>query len=153
MLVPPPTSTPRTFVAGSDAKPMSGGCGQTAILQGGVPQSLVEATGNNPPGGPYAIAHPAMAAGFIFGYPLHMPGSGITYSNKILWVVATPRTGDLVVDGHPMGASAPTVHYAQAPNSFPGEIYPSGIDVPIAGCWQFTLRWAGQTADIELEYR
>jgi hypothetical protein len=82
-----------------------------------------------------------------------MPSSGITYSNKILWVVGTTRTGDLVIDGHPLGALTPTVHVTLTPNSFPGEIYPSGIDVPAPGCWQFTLRWADQVAEIELEYR
>lgn len=132
---------------------MAGGCGQTTIVQGGVSQALIDATGNNAPGGPYAIAHPATAAAFIFGHPLHMPTSGIAYNNKILWVVGTARTGDLLIEGHPLGAGAPTVRYTQTANSFPGEIYPSGIDVPVAGCWQFTLRWSDQVAEIELEYR
>jgi len=151
-IVVPNPATPRVFVPTSAAQVIPGGCGQTVVLKGGIPQSLVDATGNNSPGGPYAIAHPATAAGFLFGYPLHTPEGG-AYSNRILWVVGTVRTGDLVIDGRPLGKSAPTVHYSLPAGSSPGEIYPSGIDVPEAGCWQFTLRWAGQVADIELEYR
>ena len=82
-----------------------------------------------------------------------MPSAGIGYSNKILWVVGVQRTGDLAIDGVPLGKTGPVVHYSFPANSSPGEIYPSGVDVPEAGCWAFTLRFAGQTAQIELAYR
>ena len=82
-----------------------------------------------------------------------MPSAGIGYSNKILWVVGVQRTGDLEIDGVPLGKTGPVVHYSFPANSSPGEIYPSGVDVPEAGCWAFTLRFAGQTAQIELAYR
>jgi hypothetical protein len=150
IVAPYPNSTPRVFATGASAKPMAGGCGQTAVVDGDLTQSLIDATGNNAPKTPYAIAHPPTAAAFLFGYPLT---SGPSAQNKILWVVGTMRTGDLVVDGHPLGAPAPTVRATLKPNSNPGEIYPSGIDVPTPGCWQFTLRWADQIAEIELEYR
>lgn len=124
------------------------------MLTGGVPDTLMKSTGDNAPSGvPYAVARPATAAGFIFGYPLHVPSAGIGYSNKILWVVGVQRTGDLVIDGVPLGKSAPAVHYSFPANSSPGEIYPSGVDVPEPGCWTFTLRFAGQTAQIDLAYR
>lgn len=151
MVTPVPTARV-LFVPEADAKPVAGGCGQTTVLEGGVPKPLVSSTGNNVPPTPYAVAHPATAAAFLFGYPLHVVSPG-TSSNKILWVVGTQRTSDLVIDGHPLSASAPTVHYTQPANSGPGEIYPSGVEVPIPGCWQFTLRWSGQVAEIELEYR
>jgi hypothetical protein len=149
---PAPSLIPRTFAPTADAKIVPGGCGQTSVFEGGVPQALVEATGSNAPNVPYALAHPGIAAGFLFGYPLRVVPPG-TNSNKILWVVGTTRTGDLTIDGHPLGASTPTVRYTQPPNSGPGEIYPSGVEVPVAGCWQFTLRWSGQVAEIELDYR
>jgi hypothetical protein len=150
IVVPYPKATPRVFVPMADAGTLSAGCGKTSVLKGGMPQSLIDATGNNAPGTPYAIAHPQTAAAFLFGYPLT---SGPSAQNKILWVVGTMRIGNLVIDGHPLGAQAPTVHASLTPNSNPGEIYPSGIDVPTPGCWQFTLRWADQVAEIELEYR
>jgi hypothetical protein len=148
------TAAPALFAPTAAAKPMDGGCGGTTVLTGGVPPTLIKSTGDNAPSGvPYAVAHPATAAGFIFGYPLHTPSAGIGYSNKILWVIGVPRTGDLVIDGVPLGKTAPAVHYSFPANSSPGEIYPSGVDVPEPGCWVFTLRFAGQTAQIELAYR
>jgi len=45
------------------------------------------------------------------------------------------------------------VHHSFPANSGPGEIYPSVVDVPEAGCWAFTLRFAGLTAEVELAYR
>ncbi len=145
---------PVLFAPTAAAKPTEGGCGSTTVLIGGIPDALIRSTGDNAPGGvPYAVAHPATAAGFIFGYPLHMPSVGIGYSNKILWVVGIPWTGELVIDGVPIGKTAPAVHYSFPANSSPGETYPSGVDVPEPGCWAFTLRFAGQTAQIELAYR
>ena len=146
--------TATLFAPTAAAKPAEGGCGRTTVFIGGIPDTLTRSTGNNVPSGlPYAVAHPATAAGFIFGYPLHTPSAGIGYANKILWVVGAPRTGDLAIDGVPLGKSGPAVHYSFPANSGPGEIYPSGIDVPEPGCWAFTLRFAGRTAEIELAYR
>jgi hypothetical protein len=161
-LVPSPTPTEITqpattiasvvFVPTADARPFEGGCGSTTVMSGGISDALQKSAGNNAPSGvPYAIAHPATVAGFLFGAPLHAPGTGS--SNKILWVVGTPRTGDLVVEAVPFGRTAPTVRYSFPPNSSPGEIYPSGVDVPEPGCWSLTLRWAGQAAALELLYR
>jgi hypothetical protein len=142
------------FAPAADAVAVEGGCGQTTVVKGSGSANLETWTGNNAPTDvPYAVAHPATAAGFIFGYPLHTASSGIAYGNKILWVVGTARTGDLVVEGVPLGKTAPVVRYSFPANSGPGEIYPSGVDVPEPGCWSFTLRWAGQVAQIELLYR
>ncbi len=91
-------------------------------------------------------------AGFLFGYPL-MAGNPQPYSDKILWVVATPRDGQpLRLTGHPAGATAPVVSSAWPADSTPGEIYPSEIVVPAPGCWQFTLSWNGHTDIVDLWY-
>ena len=83
--------------------------------------------------------------------PLHAPP--LAKANKILWVVRTPRQGSqLVVDGHPLGGTEPQVHLTQPANSGPGEIYPSIVDVPSAGCWQFDLQWAHSHVQVELNY-
>ena len=48
------------------------------------------------------LAGRGQAAGFLFGYPL-MAGSPQPYSDKILWVVASPRDGmPLQLTGHPL---------------------------------------------------
>ena len=49
---------------------MAAGCGSTAVVKGGIPRWLDDAgVHNNPTFVPYVIATPAIAAGFIFGYP------------------------------------------------------------------------------------
>lgn len=142
------TSLPTT------ARPTPGGCGRTQVYQGPAPAWVEEASAHSLRAGgpPYAIAVPAIAAGFIFGYPLRA-GHPRNPSSKVLWVVRSPRQGSpLQVDGHPLGAQQPAVHESVPADSGPGEIYPDGADVPSAGCWQFTLRWATGTAGVDLEY-
>jgi hypothetical protein len=129
------------------------GCGSTAVVKGGIPAWLEEAGGhNNPTYLRYVVGHPPLVAGFLFSDPLRA-GHPENPSNKILWVVRTPRNGSqLIIDGHPLGSPLPRVHEGLSANSSPGEIYPDGVDVPSAGCWQFDLRWANSHAQVELNY-
>jgi len=130
------------------ARSVSGGCGPTALYQGGSetwaragPSGLVQAT-----------SHDGNAVAFLFAHPLRA-GEPDNPANKILWVVKQPRDGaDLDITGHPLGATAPTVAQHVAADSGPGEIYPSIVNVPRAGCWQFTLSWNGHADTIELPY-
>jgi hypothetical protein len=132
---------------------MAGGCGATLVYKGGEPDWLTQAgDSNNPTDLPYFITDPPIAAGFIFGYPLHArvsPGQG----NKILWVVGIPRNEeDLHITSHPLGASEPVLHMTFPPNSSPGEIYPSEVDVLSPGCWHFDLSWGKNTTSVDLVY-
>jgi hypothetical protein len=76
------------------------------------------------------------------------PGRG----NKILWVSRVPLSapGNLeiaarrLVGGRAVGA---VVHRAVIGG--PG---PSLVDMPTAGCWQFSLRWSGQRDSVDLTY-
>jgi len=148
---PPLTSASPQAPAASTVA-VAGGCGSTAIVRGSVPKWLDDAGAhNNPTGLPYVIAHPALAAGFLFTNPLRA-GHPENPANKILWVVRTPRNGSLTIDGHPLGAATPATHEILPDNSSPGEIYPSFVDVPTGGCWQFDLRWAASQAQVELSY-
>jgi hypothetical protein len=131
----------------------TGGCGQTPINRGPAPSWVDQAAAHNLPDLPYVMAIPDVAAGFLFAYPLravHPPDR----SNKVLWVVRTPRQGSaLQIDGHPLGAQQPTVHVSRPADSGPGEIYPDGVDdVPEPGCWHFTLQWATGRAAVDLKY-
>jgi hypothetical protein len=133
------------------AQPTSGGCGRTQAQVGAVPAWLEVAAGRAPQL-PYVVAVPDSAAGFLFARPLRA-GHPENPSNKILWVVRTPRRGStLEVDGRPLGAAGPTVHQSQPADSSPGEIYPSIVDVPDPGCWRFTLRWATGRVEVDLDY-
>ena len=54
--------------------------------------------------------------------------------NKVLWEAKdSPSGANLVVEGHPLGASQPVVN-------IPGG--PSITDVPTAGCWTFRLSFS-----------
>jgi hypothetical protein len=144
----PPSATPP-----APTTAVAAGCGSTSVLKGGIPGWLEAAGGyNNPTYLRYVVAHPPLAAGFLFSDPLRAGHPQNPY-NKILWVVRTPRNGtDLTIDGHPLGALSLKVHEVWPANSGPGEIYPDGGDVPSAGCWQFDLRWAKSHAQVELDY-
>lgn len=133
---------------------LPGGCGSTAVLNGGTPAWLDEAGAhNNPTGLPYVVASPINAAGFIFGYPLSATQRQGT-SNKILWVVGVPRNGSpLEIKGLPLNSLTPTVRVIQPANSSPGEIYPTIVDVPRPGCWHFDLVWSGNTTSVDLMYQ
>jgi len=149
---PTTSSSPYVATSPSRAQPTSGGCGSTQARVGAVPAWLDAAAGHNVPQLPYVIAVPASAAGFLFARPLRA-GHPENPANKILWVVRTPRQGSsLEVDGHPLGSAGPIVHQSQPADSFPGEIYPSIIDVPTSGCWRFMLQWATDRAEVDLNY-
>lgn len=151
---PRPAPSPAPVAAAPAASPVAGApvCGSTTVVQGSTPQWLDVAGGhNNPIGLPYVITHPELAAGFLFAYPLRV-GHPENPANKVLWVVRSPRTGPLTIDGHPVGAATPTIHEVLPANSGPGEIYPSYVDAPTVGCWQFDLQWAKSHAQVELNY-
>lgn len=85
------------------------------------------------------------------GDPLYSPPKPHR-GNKVLWVSRLPLTtsGNLeiaarrVVAGTAVG---PVVR--RAVTGGPG---PSLIDMPQAGCWQFTLRWSGHEDRLDLAY-
>ena len=152
-LTSPSAATPSPSATAS-AVAHAGGCGPTAVVQGAIPQWLDDAGGhNNPLGVPYAVAHPPLAAGFLFGGPLRA-GHPADPTNKILWYVRLPRAGNpLVVRAHPAGPPGPALSYRFPPTSGPGEIYPSIIDVPRPGCWTLDLSWGTHTDRTQLSYR
>jgi hypothetical protein len=138
---------PAVFAGPVERQLATGSCGRSALFEGGPNEALISATGHNVPPTVYAIADPPHAAAFLFDQPLISDRS-----NKILWVVGTPRTGPLTIIARPVDASEPTVHFSLEPNASPGEIYPSGIEVPFAGCWRFTLEWRDLSVSMDLLY-
>ena len=147
-----PTPTLRADIPAA-AQPVTGGCGRTQAYQGPIPAWLERADGHNTPRGlPWVVGEPSSAAGFIFGYPLRA-GHPSDPTNKVLWVVRTPRNGTaLEIVAHPLGSSSPLLREQHPADSSPGEIYPDGMDVPTPGCWHFQLSWATGRAELDLEY-
>jgi hypothetical protein len=137
-----------------DTAIIPGGCGESHLYKGGEPAWLDSAGAhNNPTGLPYAVASNQTAAGFIFGYPLRA-GHPSNPANKILWVVGFPREGSPldITAQLPILGPAP-VHQSEPADSEPGEIYPSIVDVPQAGCWRFELSWGAHHDVVYLQYR
>ncbi len=63
------------------------------------------------------------------------------------------RGGVYTADGAALAREILATHcWARPPDSSPGEIYPSYVNVPTAGCWHLTLHWAGHTDWIDLHY-
>ncbi len=141
---PPPSASPLVAAAS---------CAGTVISQGAVPAWVDVAGGhNNPIGVPFAIDNAQTVAAYLWGNPLRA-GHPENPSNKIMFVVRAPREGsDLTINAHPLGAPTPAVKVVQPANSGPGEIYPSVVDVPTAGCWVLDLSWGSHKATLDLAY-
>jgi hypothetical protein len=106
-----------------------------------------------PAGVPYVLSTEGNLVGVLFGAPLAAGTRSDGRTNKVLWIVREPRGGSpLRLTGRPTTGDAPTVTLERAPDSYPGEIYPSMVDVPVPGCWRFTASWNGHTATVDLAY-
>lgn len=99
----------------------------------------------------YALASDDVAGAFFFARPLR-EGHPTNPANKVLWIVRFPR------DGHPLTITArlstdssEVVRTSWPADSSPGEIYPSYVDLPKAGCWQLSLAWGAHRARIDVE--
>lgn len=126
---------------------VAGGCATGTLRVGSGPGW---AEHSNPPTSvPYAIAAHHTAVAFIFGYPLRA-GNPTNPFNKILWIVRTPGSG-LTIRATPLGTRRPVVT-VKLDDSAGAEIYPSHIDVPTAGCWHLSLRWARGSDSVDLPY-
>jgi hypothetical protein len=135
---------------------IAGGCGATKLYRGHVPAwtaPTFTSSSPGPPPWPHALAERRTVVAIVFGYPLRA-GDPTDPANKILWIMRLPRHGSpLRITARPVGAKAPVIRKAWPADSSPGEIYPSYVNVPTAGCWRLTLRWAGHTDRLDLAYK
>ena len=71
-------------------------------------------------------------------------------ANKILWVSKLSLGSSLEITARQLiGGAAVGAVQRRTVLGGPG---PSTIDMPTAGCWQFTLRWAGHVDTVNLPY-
>ena len=132
------------------------GCGVTKVAHGPVPAwtapAFTQSSSRTPPW-PHAVSERGNVVAIVFGYPLRA-GRPTNPANKVLWIMRLPRNGSpLTIKARPLHANAPSVTIVEPADSSPGEIYPSYVNVPSAGCWRFSLRWDGHTDSIDLPYR
>jgi len=128
-------------------------CAATSISRGATPAWLDQASGHNSPVGvPYAMDGAQTVVAFLFGNTLRA-GHPENPANKILWIVRFPRDGsDLKITAHRLNCATPIVTVVQPADSGPGEIYPSIVDMPSAGCWVMDLAWGSHRATLALPY-
>ncbi len=89
----------------------------------------------------------------MFAFPLRA-GNRTNPANKVLWIMRLPRHGSpLAIRATPLHGHAAPVRITLPPDSAPAEIYPSYVNVPKAGCWHLTLRWAHHADSIDLPVR
>lgn len=131
----------------------SQGCVPAAIYTGAPPAWTAAAWSDSSPGFrlPYALASGDSAAAFMFANPLRA-GHPTNPGNKVLWVVRFPRNDNpLIISARWSADPSVNVRFSQPANSSPGEIYPSGIDLPKPGCWKLTLTWGAHRASLNLQ--
>lgn len=134
--------------AAPSVSPVEGGCGDTQVFAGPGPDAALRLADN-----PWAPAAPA-DAGIVayFWYPppdlvfAHGPNDG----TKVLWIRHGEQAQRLDIAAHPLDASLPVVHIAAPAALSPPGNYPSGIDLPSAGCWQLELTLGTAHATMDL---
>ena len=121
------------------------------MWKGGAPDWLNEAAASNGVAGqPYFIN--GDVGGFVYSYPLHAAAAG-SQTNKILWVfLYMLGRAKMQLSGHPYDTSTPTVNETLTPSAGSDRAFPSVVDVPNIGCWEFTLSNGVQTATVDLVY-
>jgi hypothetical protein len=73
-------------------------------------------------------------------------------ANKILWVSKLPASGGSSLEITARQLIGGTAVGAVQRRTVAGGPGPSTIDMPTAGCWQFTLRWSGHVDTVNLPY-
>jgi hypothetical protein len=128
-------------------------CIAARIHRGAPPAWTAAAWSESSPGFriPYALASNDAAGAFFFLKALRA-GHPSNPANKVLWIVRFPRNGNPLTITARLGTDpSEVVHTSWPANSSPGEIYPSIIDLPKAGCWRLSLAWGPHRARIDIE--
>jgi hypothetical protein len=127
-----------------------GGCATTLVQSGPLPDWTRSASVS---GLPHVRSHEGNLVGVLFASPLVAPPRAGGPNNKILWISKVPRDGArLTLTLTPLAGGA-SVTTTEPAGSSPGEIYPSIVDVPAAGCWRVDATWGSNRATLELTYQ
>ena len=152
VLLERPAGTPRA-AGTSTSRPATAGACASAVVYGSLP--VWARSGFQPPSQamPYVLGARGDIVAVLWARhdPLVTP-TPPDRANKILWVSKLPLSGESslqitaqrLVGGTPVGPVQ-----RRTVDGGPG---PSIIDMPTAGCWQFTLRWSGHADTVDLPY-
>lgn len=134
----------------------AGGCGGTPLYVGALPSwtapAMQKGRDTSSPW-VHALSRRHNVAAIVFGYPLQAGRPRANRQNKVLWIMRLARNGlSLRIEARPLHAARPIVRESYPADASPGEIYPSYVNVPTAGCWRITLRWAGHSDELALRF-
>jgi hypothetical protein len=100
---------------------------------------------------PHVVGRWGRIVAILFGYPLTSPPPK-DHNNKILWVAKLPVESltNLRIRAQRMsGSRAVGAPVSRTVQGGPG---PSYVNLPAAGCWRLSLRWAHQVDSLDLRY-
>jgi hypothetical protein len=152
VLLNPPAGTPRAAEVTAPRSAAASSCA-SAVVYGSLPAWA--RSGFDPPS--MAMPHVFGSRGDIVAvlWARHDPLVTPTppgRANKILWVSKLPLSvgSSLEITARQLiGGAAVGAVQRRTVTGGPG---PSAIDMPTAGCWQFTLRWSGHVDTVDLPY-
>jgi hypothetical protein len=150
VLLKPPAGAPRAANV-TASQPVAASSCATAVVYGSLPTWA--RAGFSPPS--LAMPHVLGSRGDIVAvlWAQHDPLVTPTppgRANKILWVSKLSVGSPLEITARQLiGGTAVGPVQRRTILGGPG---PSTIDMPTAGCWQFTLRWSGHVDTVNLPY-
>jgi hypothetical protein len=152
VLLDGPAGTPRAANI-TASRPATADACASAVVYGSLPTWA--RSGFHPPtmAMPYVLGARGAIAAVLWARhdPLVTPAPA-NRNNKILWVskLPVPVGSTLQITARQLiGGTAVGPVQRRTVAGGPG---PSIIDMPTAGCWQFTLRWSGQADTVDLPY-
>jgi hypothetical protein len=152
VLLERPAGTPRAANT-TVPRPAAAGACASAVAYGSLP--IWARSGFQPPSVamPYVLGARGDIVAVLWARhdPLVTP-TPPDRANKILWVSKLPFSAGSslqITTRQLIGGTAVGPVQRRSVAGGPG---PSTIDMPTAGCWQFTLRWSGHTDTVDLPY-
>lgn len=124
---------------------------RSQVVRGVLPVWARAGFSNPRPRGPYVLGAAGKLTALLWAEPLLSPPPK-DHNNKILWVARVPDVSGsaLRISAQRMVGSTPVG--SAVGHKVMGGPGPSIINMPAAGCWRFTLRWAGQVDTLDLNY-
>jgi hypothetical protein len=128
-----------------------GVCG-SAVQKGTLP--VWARAGFNPPtvGIPHVLGRSGAIVAILFHYPLQAPPP-VNHNDKILWVSRVPYTWRATLRISAQRMNGTQLLGAPVQTNIKGGPGPSAVNLSTPGCWRFSLRWAGHTDSLDLQYR
>jgi hypothetical protein len=102
---------------------------------------------------PHVLGHSGAIVAILFSYPLSSPAAAGRPANKVLWVSRVPVNSPTSLRISAQRMKGTRLLGKPVRRTIEGGPGPSYVDLPAPGCWRLSLRWAGRSDRLDLEYR